>query len=61
MGVCGTRHAAERDYLVVELKSLITVLDIKSFNEFETSLKSSLYHENTFHGPLRKIWTEITS
>ena len=61
MGICGAWHAAEKGWLEIELKSLLKVLDVKSFDEFETLLKSFLYRESTFRQPLLDMWTEISS
>ena len=61
IGSCGAWHPLERGWLLLELKTLVEKLHLKSFGDFEATLKPLLYRERTLHGPMSNIWDEISS
>ena len=59
IGSCGAWSNIERDWLLLELRTIVRILNLRSLEEFETLLKSFLYRESTYHEPLCYIWDEL--
>ena len=61
IGICGARAVIERSWLLLEFKSVVTHLGLKSFEELKASLDVLLYRETIFNRKLLEIWNDINA
>ena len=58
MGSCAAWDSSEKGWFVLELRRVVRALDLKSFMEMESLLKSFLYRSIVSGEPLRELWSE---
>ena len=58
MASCAAWDKSEKDWFVLELRDVVSVLGLKSVDEMESLLESFLYRSIISREPLRHLWME---
>jgi hypothetical protein len=61
VGRCAARDKINSDWLLLAVRHGVRLLNLRSGDKFEGLLKSLLYRESIFRGPLYTTWQEINT